>query len=498
MVEVVSGYVRLKRQGKEYLGLCPFHSEKTPSFWVNHEMGTWYCFGCNEGGDLFNFVQKAEGTDFPETLRMLAERAGVTLDDNRGGRRRAKEKEIGREANRLATQYFHHILLNHPSGARGLRYLEKRGVEPETIETFAIGYAPLSRGADNLLRFLRSHGVGDEDAVRAGLALEARGTTEGATRPAIDRFRGRLMFPIKDESGTVVGFGGRSMDNTPPKYMNSPQTAIYDKGRVIYGLSNARKAVAAGEQALLVEGYFDVMMAHQNGIEIAVASTGTAFTADQVKILRRFASDLMVCLDGDEAGQNATERAIEIAARSGMRVLVVELPNAKDPGEFFLKTPQLWRDAEGAALAGWEWWISRVLKAGDLRTAEGRSRAAQAVVPVLNRIPEEATLDIYCQFAAERLRLDPARLLVDVQRQRGAPQGAASPAVAPAGSRAAMPMPPTSPGRPARGGPPAGPADRRRPGPGDPDRAHRWGAGGFACLPGALCPGGGGGCGRSG
>jgi len=439
MVEVVSGYVRLKRQGKEYLGLCPFHSEKTPSFWVNADMGTWYCFGCNEGGDLFNFVEKAEGTDFPETLRMLADRAGVTLDENRGGRRRAREKEIAREANRLATQYFHHILVNLPGGGPGRRYLEKRGVSEEMIEAFQVGYAPLTGRNDNLLRFLKKHGISDEDAVRAGLALQARGTAGGATRPAIDRFRGRLMFPIKDESGTVVGFGGRAMDSTPPKYMNTPQTALYDKSRVVYGLANARKKIAETERALLVEGYFDVIMAHQNGIGTAVASSGTAVTAEQVKILRRFANELYLCLDSDDAGQHATERAIEMAARAGMRVRVVELVSAKDPGDFFLKTPELWEEAEGAALAGWEWWINRVLKASDLRTAEGRSRAAQAVVPVLNRIPEEATLDIYCQVAAERLRLDPARLLVDVQRQRGAPQGAHAPAPAAPGPPPPMP-----------------------------------------------------------
>ena len=413
IVEVISGYVRLHRQGQEFAGLCPFHSEKSPSFTVSREKQLWYCFGCSEGGDLFDFIMKAEAVDFPQALKMLADRAGVELEEHRGGgRKRAQEKLRSKEANQLAAQYFHHILLNHRAGARALRYLEKRGVEPETIETFQVGFAPLSASADNLLRFLRKKGVSDEEAVRAGLALGADG------RRTIDRFRGRLMIPILDESGTVIGFGGRAMDSTPPKYLNSPDTAIYQKGRTIFGLSHARKAIAKQERALLVEGYFDVMMAHQNGIDIAVASSGTAFTEDQVRMLRKIAQEVLVCLDSDDAGRAATMRVIEMISKAHMRALVVELPNAKDPGEFFQKTPQLWGDAEGLALPGWEWWINIALGAHNLATPSGRMVAAQSIVTVLSRIPEEATLDIFCQYTAERLQVDPARLLADIQTFR--------------------------------------------------------------------------------
>jgi DNA primase len=412
IVEVISGYVRLQRAGRDHKGLCPFHAEKTPSFGVSGEKQVWYCFGCSQGGDLFDFVQKIEGTDFPQTLEMLASRAGVELEDRSGSRRRGQERARSREVNALAAQYFHHILLNHRAGSRGVSYLEKRGVEPETIEGFTVGYAPLSRNNDNLLRFLRTKGVGDEEAAKAGLALGGDG------RRTIDRFRGRLMIPIRDETGTIVAFGGRSMDNTPPKYMNSPQTSIYDKGRTIFGLSQAKKAISAGDRALLVEGYFDVMMAHQNGIDIAVASSGTAFTPEQVKILRRFAADLLVCLDSDEAGRAATQRVIEEASKAHMRVTVVELPNAKDPGEFFQKTPQLWGDAEGSAMAGWEWWISAMLGEHQLTTPDGRAAAASVLVGVLSRIPEDTTLDVYCQYAAEKLGVDAAHLLADVQTFR--------------------------------------------------------------------------------
>jgi DNA primase len=226
------------------------------------------------------------------------------------------------------------------------------------------------------------------------------------------------MIPILDESGTVIGFGGRAMDSTPPKYLNSPDTAIYQKGRTIFGLSYARKAIAKRERALLVEGYFDVMMAHQNGIDIAVASSGTAFTEDQVRMLRKIAQEVLVCLDSDDAGRAATMRVVEMISRAHMRVLVVELPNAKDPGEFFEKTPQLWGDAEGLAVPGWQWWIDIALGAHNLATPSGRMGAAQSIVTVLSRIPEEATLDIFCQYTAERLQVDPARLLADIQTFR--------------------------------------------------------------------------------
>ncbi|MEA2647480.1 MAG: primase [Chloroflexota bacterium] len=413
IVEVINGYVRLQRAGREFKGLCPFHSEKSPSFTVSEEKQVFFCFGCQAGGDMFEFIQKAEGLDFPQTLEMLAGRAGVELEDRGGGRRRGQERTRAREVNLLAAQYFHHVLLNHPSGGRGLRYLEKRGVEKETIEAFMVGYAPAGgRSWDNLLRFLRKKGISDEEAVKAGLALGGEG------RRTIDRFRGRLMIPIRDETGTLIAFGGRAMDNTPPKYMNSPQTSIYDKGRTIFGLSEARKKVQEQDRALLVEGYFDVMMAHQNGIDIAVASSGTAFTDEQVKILRRSASELLVCLDTDEAGRQATRRVIEMASRAHMRVLVVELPNAKDPGEFFQRTPHLWGDAEGAALPGWEWWIGLELAEHNLSTADGRAAAAAALVGVLSRIPEETTLDVYCQFVAAKLSVDAANVLADVQRFR--------------------------------------------------------------------------------
>ncbi|MFN2463995.1 MAG: DNA primase [Candidatus Dormibacteria bacterium] len=414
VVEIVGGYVRLQRAGREHKGLCPFHAEKTPSFNVVPEKQMWYCFGCDQGGDMLDFVMKIEAVEFPQALQMLAEKAGVELEEHRGGggRRRTQERNRAKEVNALTAQYFHHILLNHRAGTRGLRYLEKRGVSAETIAQFQVGFAPAGTQADNLLRFLLKRKVTEDEAVKAGVALGGEG------RRAIDRFRGRLMFPIRDEQGAVIGFGGRAMDNQPPKYMNSPQTPIYDKGRVIYGLDSAKKSIGSGGRALLVEGYFDVLMCHQNGIDYAVASSGTAVTGDQLKALRRFATELYLCLDTDEAGRNAAQRVIGDAARSGMRVLVVELPNAKDPGEFFLKSPQLWLDAEGAAMPGWEWWINGVMDRFKLSSPDGRDSAARAVIPVLSRIPEEATLDIYCQVAAQSLRVDPARLLADVQQFR--------------------------------------------------------------------------------
>ena len=412
IVEVIGSYVRLQRAGRDQRGLCPFHSEKTPSFHVSGEKQMWYCFGCSQGGDVFDFVEKAEGVDFKQTLDLLARRAGVQLEEHRGGRNRSKERASAREANKLAAQYYHHVLTNHRLGARGLRYLRERGVEDETIENFAVGWSPGGRDADNLLRFLARKGVTADEAVKAGLALGGEG------RRTIDYFRGRLVIPIRDDVGEIIAFGGRSMDGSPPKYLNSRQTVIYDKSRTIFGLSQSKKAIEKAGAALLVEGYFDVMMAHQHGITTAVASSGTAVTPEQLKTLRRFAPDLLLCLDSDEAGQAATQRTIEMASRAGMRVRVVELPNAKDPGDFFLKTPHLWGEAEGAAIAGWEWWLRGLLSDHDLTTVDGRDRAAAAVVQLLNRIPEDTTMDIYSQLAAGQLQVDAARLVADVKRMR--------------------------------------------------------------------------------
>ncbi|MDQ6747888.1 MAG: DNA primase [Candidatus Dormibacteraeota bacterium] len=445
VVDVIGGYVRLQRAGRDYKGLCPFHSEKSPSFTVSTEKQVWYCFGCNEGGDMLSFVQKAEAVEFPQALQMLAEKAGVELEEHRGGggRQRSQERNRAKEVNALAAQYFHHILLNHRAGSRGLRYLEKRAVAAETIAAFQVGFAPAGSKSDNLLRFLAKHKVSDDEAVKAGVALPPRGAGG-----AIDRFRGRLMFPIRDEQGAVIGFGGRSMDNTPPKYMNSPQTAIYDKGRVIYGLDAAKKKISAEGRALLVEGYFDVLMCHQFGHDHAIASSGTAVTADQLKAVRRFATELYLCLDTDEAGKNATQRVIADAARSGMRVMVVELPNAKDPGDFFLRSPDAWQMAEDAATAGWEWWLKGILERYKLSSPDGRDTAARAVIPVLSRIPEEATLDIYCQYAAQSLRVDPARLLADVQHYRKTGRAARPEPEAPAVVSISIPAGAEIPGRP--------------------------------------------------
>jgi DNA primase len=446
IVDVIGGYVRLQRAGRDYKGLCPFHAEKSPSFTVSTEKQVWYCFGCNEGGDMFSFLQKAEAVEFPQALTILAEKAGVELEEHSGSgsRRRTQEKTRAKEVNALAAQYFHHILLNHRAGSRGLRYLEKRGIEAETIAGFQVGFAPAGSKSDNLLRFLAKHKVSDEEAVKAGVALPARGAGG-----AIDRFRGRLMFPIRDEQGAVIGFGGRAMDSTPPKYMNSPQTVIYDKGRVIYGLDAAKKKIAAEGRALMVEGYFDVLMCHQFGVDYAVASSGTAVTADQLKALRRFATELYLCLDTDEAGKNATQRVIADAARSGMRVMVARLENAKDLADFFLKSPQIWDEAVmGRAAAGWEWWLAGLLERHKLSSPDGRDSAARAVIPVLSRIPEEATLDIYCQYAAQSLRVDPARLLADVQHYRKTGRAVRPEPEAPAAINISLPTSAEIPGRP--------------------------------------------------
>jgi len=416
IVEVIQARTPLQRSGRNYKGLCPFHAEKSPSFVVFPETQSYHCFGCGANGDLLAFVMNTEGLEFRDALARLARQAGVDIaprDSNEAAAERQRDRLY--EACGAAALYYHNLLLRSAAaGAQAARaYAESRGLTDETLARFLIGYAPDSWDATSM--YLRERGYTNPELLEAGLIIARDGPDAGY----FDRFRARLTFPIRDVRGRVTGFGARALDDRPPKYMNSPQTSIYDKGRVIYGLDSARKTISAGGRALLVEGYFDVLMCHQNGVDYAVASSGTAFTSDQHKAIRRFATELYLCLDTDEAGQSATQRVIADASRSGMRVMVARLENAKDLADFFIRSPEIWDEAViGRATAGWEWWIKGILDRHKLSSPDGRDTAARAVIPVLSRIPEEATLDIYCQYAAQSLRVDPARLLADVQQYR--------------------------------------------------------------------------------
>ncbi len=414
LLDLVGETVRLQRSGRDFKGLCPFHAEKTPSFYVSAEKQLWHCYGCSLGGDHFTFVMQHERVDFKGALEILARKAGVDLDEARGARGRGDQRARLLELNAMAAQYFAYVLLQNAAGAAALRFLERRGLERSTVESFGVGFAPAADRQDNLLRFLVKRGRTVDEVVTAGLALRRDGRGE-----VIDRFRQRIMIPIRNERNELVAFGGRVVDDaSTPKYLNSPQTSVYDKSRVLFGLERARREIVDSRQAVIVEGYFDCMMAWQGGGRNTVASSGTALTEAQIRLLKHYASDFVLAFDADDAGRTATQRAVELATRLGCRLRVVVLPEGKDPDEFLRRHPEQWAGVVAAAVPEWEH-LCRVAMTGcDLGTVDGRRRALEQVIPVLAKIPEDSVLELYAQQVAAQVGVEASRVLHDVQSFR--------------------------------------------------------------------------------
>ncbi len=396
VVTVVGRYVPLKKSGSSYKGLCPFHSEKTPSFHVFPHTNTWKCFGCGAGGDIFTFVEKKENLPFPDVLRMLAKEAGVQLQEARPEVRDAQERL--RNLHTHATSYFQSQLLAGPQGQRARDYLARRQINQETIERFQLGYA--RDGWEHLITYLKGKGFTLEEIIQGGLAIQRE------TGGAYDRFRNRLIIPIRDVQGRVIAFGGRILDEGEPKYLNSPQTPIFDKSRVIFALDHARKAIRSKDQVVLVEGYMDVISAHQRGFRNVVAAMGTSITPDQVKILSRYSRNFVFALDADAAGARATQRAVELvqetlsekgvptATARGIRnekrlmgnVSIAVLPEGMDPDDVLRHDPDQWRDLIEKAVPVVDYTIQLRASEQDLQTAAGKSQFVQEVLPTLSKI----------------------------------------------------------------------------------------------------------------
>ena len=415
VIDVIGGYVSLQRSGREFKALCPFHAEKTPSFTVSQERQAWYCFGCQEGGDLFSFVEKIERTDFRQALELLADRAGVELEQrgSGGGRGSGRERRRSLELNAKAQAYYEHVLWNTDAGAPGRELLAARGVEESLARLFGVGFAPAGGVAgDALVRYLSSRGAGLDELVAAGLAQAQRGATR-------DRFRHRLLFPIRDERGETVGFGGRALGDAMPKYLNTSDTSAYRKSQSIFGIDLARKAIEREHTAVVVEGYFDVIASHAAGVEHVIASSGTALTREQVRILTRYASTLVLCFDGDNAGRNAASKAVDVIAAEGMQARIVLLPaGVKDPDEMVRSDPQGFATLVTEAPLEWEVLLDEALAGGEGGSIEARRAAAERAVALLVRIPEAATRDLYLQQAARRLDVSTASLAQDVAKAR--------------------------------------------------------------------------------
>ncbi len=412
LVEVIGGYVTLHRAGREMSGLCPFHAEKTPSFTVSPERQVWYCHGCHEGGDLFKFIELIERIDFRQALELLADRAGVELESGpRAARGAGRQRRRSIELNAKAQAYYQHVLWASPAGEPGRELLAARGVAELLARRFGIGFAPAGgAGEDALARYLIGKaGAVAEEVVDAGLAHPPRG---GRVR---DRFRDRLVFPIRDDRGEVLGFGARALGDAMPKYLNSPDTAAYHKSTAIFGIDLARGAIVAERSAVIVEGYFDVIAAHAAGVPHTVASSGTALTREQVHSLGRIAETLVLCFDGDDAGRVAATRAVDVIAAEGVQARICRLPQgAKDPDELVRRDPDAFVRAIADAPPAWQVLLDAALVAGEGGSVDARRAAAERAVSVLVRIPEATTRELYLQQAARRLDIGARSLAADL------------------------------------------------------------------------------------
>jgi DNA primase len=412
LVDVVQQYVRLRKQGKEHWSICPFHSENTPSFHVTEQKQSWFCFSCQKGGDMFSFIQEVEKTDFPGALRILADLAGVELPERSGAaQQRAALRRRLFDLNGLAARYFEHVLHSLPAGQPGRELLERREVTGETARRFGLGYAP---GGANLATFLRKRGHSMQDAGEAGLVRGGR-----------DFFQQRLVVPIRDERGQVLAFTGRTVvDGEPRKYVNTPETPAYSKGRVLFALDLARAGIQERGHAVLMEGQFDVIVGHQFGVANAIASSGTALTGEQLGLLRRFTDEVVLMFDNDRAGRAAAAKAIELAQEHQVRTRVARIEGeAKDPDEF-LRGGGSWEEVLRDARPGWEALVREAVEGLNAHSPADREAGVRRIRDVLRQIRDPAERDTYAEVAGRLFDIEPRLLLAVDLTPAGRRQGA--------------------------------------------------------------------------
>jgi DNA primase len=429
IVDVVGQVVKLRRVGNRYLGLCPFHQEKTPSFQVDSQNQLFYCFGCGTGGDVLSFVMRSQNLSFGETIELLADRYNIRLPDKDPGHA-SRERESKKEAQGLypvlesAADYFYRQLHHSSSGEIARRYIERRGLPARVLEEQRMGYAP--NQWDGLLNHLRKAGIDQRLGIEAGLLVAS------SSDRVYDRFRHRLIFPITDDRGKVVAFGGRSLDGTEPKYLNSPETPLYHKGRMLYSLARAREACRQTRQVVVVEGYMDLLAFHAQGFYRVAATLGTALTPHQVRLLRRFADEVVMLYDGDEAGQRAMFKAMPLFLEEALPVSCPSLPAGMDPDDF-LKT-------EG--LAGFEHLLERREDLGKVAiartlagwdgTVAGKIKVIEQLQTLFEAVQQPVMRAEYLRLVAERLDVTESVVQEQLQRNRRPAAARATPAQAPA------------------------------------------------------------------
>ena len=428
IVDVVGQRVQLKKAGRTLKGLCPFHNEKTPSFIVSPDRGTYHCFGCGEGGDIFAFLMKTENLDFPEALEALAQRAGVTLKPRAVAAKDDERRERIFQLNAAAAQYYYSVLRGE-QGRTGYDYLKRRGVTDATIESWQLGYAP--DAWDSLLKYLTARGHDRAAIVEAGLAVER---DSGAR----DTFRGRVLFPIRDSKGSILGFGGRILGDGQPKYLNTPASPVFDKGGCLFGIDVARTAIREAGRGVIVEGYMDALIAHQFGIRNVVGALGTALTDRQVGLLKRLTKTLVLALDPDAAGEKAALKGLEVARqaygeavpipqpgglvrmeqRLDADLRIATLPDGLDPDEVIRRDPAEWHRIIDAAKPTVEFYFDVILNSLDLGSAKGVSAAADQLLPVIGEVQDQVQQSFYLARLADRLKVNVEALRAELHRDR--------------------------------------------------------------------------------
>jgi DNA primase len=416
IVETIGAYVRLKKRGKNFVGLCPFHAEKTPSFNVSPERQMYHCFGCGVGGNVITFVMEHEKVSFVEAVRTLADRAGISLPTSSSPEDEAvaSEQEQLYSVCKLAAQFYRSCMTDTVEGQLALEYFRHRGFSDEIVRTFGLGYAPGTW--DALINHARTHGVADSHLEKAGLARRREDGT------LYDYFRGRAMFPIFSATGRVIAFGARKMLEDDPlgKYINSPETLIYNKSRVLYGLFQSKEAIREIDSAILVEGYADLISVYQSGVRNVVASSGTALTQEQVRLVSRYSKNLTIVYDADPAGMQAAQRGIEIALANDVDVRVVSLPEGHDPDSFVkAKGADAFRGLIEKAVSFIDFVAQSYERAGRLDTPEGQAHAVRQLVSTIAKMPDELKRNFYVKHIAEKYRLYESTLYRELEKHLG-------------------------------------------------------------------------------
>lgn len=406
IVDLVSEYIQLKRSGTSFRAICPFHQEKTPSFFVSPEKQIWHCFGCGKGSDLFGFLMEMEGIDFPEALRILAQKAGVEIQ--RYDRQAVSQKTRLLDLTRWAVEFYNKIYWESPLAESARKYLKQRGLDKKIINQFQLGYAPDKW--DTLLNFLLKRGYQEKNIEAAGLIVKKQSGAGNQNSGYYDRFRNRIIFPIADLHDQIIGFTGRILpgakdEDKIAKYINTPETLIYNKSRVLYGLNKAKIEARKQDQMILVEGNMDVLACHQAGFENVVCTSGTALTQDQIKILQRYTENIVLAFDIDLAGQAATQRSIDLLLQQGLNVKVLKLKQGKDPDEFIRQDLKAWKKAVKEPQEIMEYYFSLAFKDKDLTKVEHKKQISKDLLSIIVKLGDPVEKDIWLRKLGDKLNV---------------------------------------------------------------------------------------------